>query len=320
MEALQISLSSCNAARLQSEYFRNLPSCDFLEFATLFAQIHKRGSMSHLYRNLLTHFQNYQHVIGRTFTTSQIGREELDDFIQYLHIDKGLKLSTIKSMITRFKYLLKKAYLKGWAVDDSYSEVKVRENESTFVYLTEKEIARIYYYTELLPWEEEIRDTFIVGCMTGQRYSDYSRLSSDNIKGDHIHIVQKKTKNKAVVPLTEYVKEIFAKYGGKMPRARCIQYFDKAIKGVCKKIGIDEIIVYEEERAGEIVVVKRPKYEMISSHTARRTFITNMNKNNVPSAKTRKCTGHKSTACFDRYDRMTLEENAKSLSGNGFLA
>ena len=39
MEALQISLSSCNAARLQSEYFRNLPSCDFLEFATLFAQI-----------------------------------------------------------------------------------------------------------------------------------------------------------------------------------------------------------------------------------------------------------------------------------------
>lgn len=156
--------------------------------------------------------------------------------------------------------------------------------------------------------------------MTGQRYSDYSRLSSDNIKGDHIHIVQKKTKNKAVVPLTEYVKEIFAKYGGKMPRARCIQYFDKAIKGVCKKIGIDEIIVYEEERAGEIVVVKRPKYEMISSHTARRTFITNMNKNNVPSAKTRKCTGHKSTACFDRYDRMTLEENAKSLSGNGFLA
>ncbi len=237
-----------------------------------------------------------------------------------MHIDKGLKLSTIKSMITRFKYLLKKAYLKGWAVDDSYSEVKVRENESTFVYLTEKEIARIYYYTELLPWEEEIRDIFIVGCMTGQRYSDYSRLSSDNIKGDHIHIVQKKTKNKAVVPLTEYVKEIFAKYGGKMPRARCIQYFDKAIKGVCKKIGIDEIIVYEEERAGEIVVVKRPKYEMISSHTARRTFITNMNKNNVPSAKTRKCTGHKSTACFDRYDRMTLEENAKSLSGNGFLA
>lgn len=45
-----------------------------------------------------------------------------------------------------------------------------------------------------------------------------------------------------------------------------------------------------------------------------------MNKNNVPNSKTRKCTGHKSTACFDRYDKMTLEENARSLAGNGYLS
>lgn len=113
MEALQINLSSSNATRLQSEYFRNLPTCNFLEFADLFSQkLHKRGNMFHIYRNLLTHFENYQQTIGRAFTTNQIGREELDDFIQYLHIDKGLKLSTIKSMITRFKYLLKNAIFK----------------------------------------------------------------------------------------------------------------------------------------------------------------------------------------------------------------
>ena len=45
-----------------------------------------------------------------------------------------------------------------------------------------------------------------------------------------------------------------------------------------------------------------------------------MNKNNVPNSKTRKCTGHKSTACFDRYDKMTSEENARSLAGNGYLS
>lgn len=67
-------------------------------------------------------------------------------------------------------------------------------------------------------------------------------------------------------------------------------------------------------------MVKIPKYEMIASHTARRTFITNMIKNNVPTSKTRKCTGHKSTACFDRYDRMTLVDNARSLAGNGYLS
>lgn len=320
MGAFQFDLSKSNEVRLQSDYYRNLPSCDFLDFAVLFINLKKRGQFFALYKNLLDHFYKYQLISKKRFKTNQIGREDIDDFVRYLHIEKGLKFSTIKSMITKLKYLIEKAYLNGWAVDDSYSDARVIENDSTFVYLTEKEIARIYYYKGLTSWEEEIRDTFIVGCMTGQRYSDYSRLSSDNIKGDNIHILQQKTKNKAVVPLTDYVREIFAKYGGKMPKARCIQYFDKAIKNVCKKIGLDDLIVYEEERAGEIVMIKRPKYEMISSHTARRSFVTNMNKNNVPSEKTRKCTGHKSTACFDRYDKMTLEDNARSLAGNGYLA
>ena len=273
-----------------------------------------------MYKNLLEHFLNYQNFIDRSFSTKDIGREEVEGFVNYLHIEKDLKTSTIKSMITKLKYLLEKAYLNGWAVDDSYTDAKVREHESTQIYLSEKEVARIYYAKGLTKKQEEIRDIFIVGCMTGQRYSDYSRLSKDNIVGDNIHILQKKTKSKAVVPLTDYVKEIFAKYNGCLPAARCIQYFNKAIKEICKKIGLTEPIVYEEEQAGEVVMVKKKKYEMISSHTARRTFATNMIRNNVSTSKIRKCTGHKSTACFDRYDRMTLTDNARSLAGNGYLS
>lgn len=320
MGALQLEFSSYNVSQLQSEYFRNLPSCNFIQFGVLFINLKKKGKHFSLYRNLLEHFLNYQDNIGRSFKTNQIGREEIDGFVRYLHIDKELKISTIKSMVTKLKYLLGKAYLNGWAVDDSYSDAKVRESDSTFIYLSEKEIARIYYYDDLTPKQEEIRDMFIVGCMTGQRYSDYSRLSADNIKGDNVHILQQKTKNKAVIPMTDYVREIFSKYGGKMPKARCIQYFNKAIKQICKKVGLTELIVYEEEQADRIVMVRKPKYEMISSHTARRTFATNMIRNNIPSNKIMKCTGHKTSSCFDRYDRMTLEDNARALAGNGYLS
>ena len=111
------------------------------------------------------------------------------------------------------------------------------------------------------------------------------------------------------------------KYNGCLPAARCIQYFNKAIKEICKKIGLTEPVIYEEEQAGEVVMVKKKKYEMISSHTARRTFATSsMRRNNVSTSKIRKCTGHKSTACFDRYDRMMLTDNALSLAGNGYLS
>lgn len=320
MEARQLEYSIYSDEQLQSEYYRNLPVRNFISFGVIYINRKKQGKHFASYRNLLEHFLNYQDFIKRTYTTKDIGKEEIDGFVEYLHIEKELKISTIKGMVVKLKYLLEKAYLNGWAVDDSYSDAKVKLNESTFVYLSEKEIARVYYYDDLTDKQKEIRDLFIVGCMTGQRYSDYSRLTKDNIVGDNIHVMQQKTKNKAVVPVTDYVKEIFEKYGGNLPEARCIQYFNKAIKVICKKVGLTDLVVYEEEQADKVVMVKKPKHEMICSHTARRTFVTNMIKNNVERNRIMKCTGHKSSASFDGYDRMTLVDNARALAGNGYLA
>lgn len=321
MGALKIDFTLYNDnLQLQSDYFRNLPTRDFLGFAILFIHKKKKGKEFSAFRSILEHFDDYQKYVEEDYNTKEIGREELNDFAKYLHVEKELKTSTVKSIITKMKYILNKAYMNGWAVDDSYADAKVREEDSTFIYLSEKEVARIYYYDGLTKKEEEIRDMFVIGCMTGQRYSDYSRIKNDNVVGDNIHILQQKTRVKAVVPMTDYVREIFNKYNGVLPGTRCIQYFNKAIKIICKKVGLTDLVVFEREEAGEINMVKIPKYEMIASHTARRTFITNMIKNNVPTSKTRKCTGHKSTACFDRYDRMTLVDNARSLAGNGYLS
>ena len=320
MGCTQLDFAQYAEEQLQSDYYRKLPSKNFIQFGVIYINLKKKGKHFNAFQNLLEHFLSYQDFIGRAFSTKDIGKEEVDGFVDYLYTEKRLKTSTIQAVVIKLKYLLGKADLNGWAVDDSYTDAKVRENESTHIYLKEKEIARLYYYDELTKAQEEIRDLFIVGCMTGQRYSDYSRLTKDNIVGDNIHVLQKKTRNKAVIPLTDYVREIFNKYDGNLPKAHCIQHFNKQLKVICKKAGLTEMIVYEEDQAGEIVMVKKPQYEMVSSHTARRTFITNMNKNNVPASKTRKCTGHKSTACFDRYDKLTLIDNAKSLAGNGFLA
>lgn len=320
MGAQKLEYSLYSNVQLQSEYYRNLPQRNFVEFGVIYINLKKKGKYFSMFRNLLEHFVEYQDYIGRSYSTKEIGKEEVEGFVEYLHIEKMLKISTIKGMITRFKYLLEKAYLNGWAVDDSYSDARVRESESTQIYLKDKEIARIYYAEGLTKKQEEVKDMFVLGCMTGQRYSDYSRLTKDNVIGDNIHVMQQKTKTKAVIPLTDYVREIFTKYEGKLPKPRCIQYFNKAIKIICKKIGLTETIVYEEEIAGDIVMTKKPKYEMICSHTARRTFVTNMIKNNVERNKIMKCTGHKSSVSFDGYDRMTLIDNARSLAGNGYLS
>lgn len=320
MGALQLDFAQYTNEQLQSEYYRKLPTKNFIQFGVIYINLKKKGRHFNAFHNLLEHFLSYQESIGRSFSTKDIGKEEIDGFVEYLYVEKGLKTSTIQAIVIKLKYLLGKAYLNGWAVDDSYTDAKVRENESTHIYLKEKEIARLYYYDGLTKKQEEIRDLFIVGCMTGQRYSDYSRISMDNIKGDNIFILQKKTKNKAFVPVTDYVREIFAKYDGSLPDARCIQYFNKTIKLICRKAGLTDLITYEEDQGGQIVMVKKEKCDMVSSHTARRTFITNTIRDKVPENMIMKLTGHKSSACFSRYNRLTLEDNARSLAGTGYLS
>lgn len=319
MSALKIDFSAYTGISLQSDYLRNLPVCSFIQFATIFLQRNPRAKCLLSLKAALLNFIRFQDKYDETYNTDEIGKELLDDYADFLHIDRKLKVNTIKGIIQRMKYYLKKAHVNGWAVDTSYSDVRIRNEDLFFIYLTERDIARIYYYKDLTKREDELKDLFVLGCMTGLRFSDYSHLSIHNIVGDNIQMLTKKTKAKVCIPITKYVKEIFIKYNDILPKACCIQYFNKAIKDICKKVGMTELITFEREIAGEIVTTSIPKYKLITSHTARRTFITNCIIDNIPENRIKSCTGHKSSECLSRYNQMTLQENARSLAGNGYL-
>lgn len=319
MTALKIDFSAYNEMSLQSDYLRSLPVCRFIQFATIFLQKNPRSKCRLSLRSALLNFIKYQGKYEKSYNTNEIGKETLDDFADFLHVEKGLKQTTVKGIIQRMKYFLKKAQANGWAVDESYSDVRIRNEDLFFIYLTEREISRLYYFDRLTKRQEELRDLFILGCMTGQRYSDYSRIKRENIIGDSIQLLTRKTKAKVCIPITRYVKEIFEKYNNILPKACCIQYFNKVLKDIFKKVGMTELVTYERELAGQIITISIPKFKLATSHLARRTFITNMIKKNVSENRIKGCTGHKSSECLSRYNRMTLEENARSLAGNGYL-
>ena len=107
------------------------------------------------------------------------------------------------------------------------------------------EITRIYYYKferqDKRKAKERIRDMFILGCLTALRYSDYSRLTSQNLINGYIVIRTKKMNVDVKVPAHDYVKEIYAKYGGFIPRGLCIQYVNKYLKVIMKEIGLNDL-------------------------------------------------------------------------------
>jgi integrase len=57
-------------------------------------------------------------------------------------------------------------------------------------------------------------------------------------------------------------------------------------------------------------------YECISSHTARRSFATNLYLDGYPTIEIQKITGHKTETSFMKYIRVTKLDAAKRLSAH----
>lgn len=249
--------------------------------------------------------------------------EFLYDFIIYLE-DQGLRHNTIVGYIMKIQTLVRRASQYNYAVDNTYDEIDLKCEPTNAVFLSMNEITRIYYYKfekqDKRKAKERIRDLFVIGCLTALRYSDYSTLTKDNFQGDYLVKRTKKTNVDVKVPLHDYVKELFAKYAGQVPCGLCIQYFNKYLKLIMREIGLNDKITFSYTEGGELRTVTREKWELISSHTARRSAATNMYlTGRMKTLEIMKLTGHRTEQNFFRYIRLTGDDNARSISGDMFF-
>ena len=166
------------------------------------------------------------------------------------------------------------------------------------------------------------RDLFVLGCYTAARFEDYSRLGVENLVGDRIEFIQMKTKNRVVLPCSPKVRTILSRYGGHAPYMNQV-VFNRHLKelgrlaGFCEPMEVPKTIRKRLKKGdGDMVY----RYELISSHTARRTGATNLVVLGVPEHQVMMLTGHKSVSAFRRYVRLTQQDNANLLASNPFFA
>lgn len=268
-------------------------------------------------QNAGNHLQAFS-FLHETPIFTNLNEQTIEDFAFYLQ-DKKLKLSTIKNNISRIKYLIKKARKAGYETDLAIDDFTTQDEEATAIFLTMREILKIHRYTDLTRREIEIKDYFIIGCLTALRFSDYSRLQAKNFVRNKIVIKTKKTNTPVQIPIHPIVKEIIQKYGKQLPPPPSIQHFNRKIKEICKKIRFTKKVLYERQH-GHIRVIKMlPMYEFISSHTARRSAATNMYLAGIMPFRIMLITGHKTEKSFFRYIRITREENVKVLARHKFF-
>lgn len=173
--------------------------------------------------------------------------------------------------------------------------LRIKREPSQHVALTEEEVERIHNYVPKTKGEHDIKRAFMIECLCGARHSDVVSLTEDNIKGDWLTYVSQKTKIETSVPVHRYLREYLRdKPYRDVYRRSTVLY---VIKRICFACGIkDEIKIFTK---GEWKT--EPKWKFVGSHTARRSFATQLALRGVPVATISKLMGHSSTTMTSRY-------------------
>ena len=278
-------------------------------------------------------FKLFEENTNQKFKFSEIDYKFYNSFLEYFRNIEKINDNTIGSYIKILKYWLKVAEIEGISVNPYYkhNDFAAPSKKTKDVYLTENEINSIYNHdfsnSERL---DNTRDNFIIGLRTGLRISDFlTKLKEFNINEEYIEIETTKTGENVVIPLHPQIKAILEKRGGKLPHKISDPKFNKYIKEVCQEVGINEevegakienkknekdffntdIHIYNKNRktSGQF-----PKYELITSHTCRRSFASNLY-GKIPNLSIMAITGHKTEAQFLKYIKITPKEHAQKL-------
>ncbi len=162
---------------------------------------------------------------------------------------------------------------------------------------------------------DNARDWLIISCFLGQRVGDFLKMDAKNIIDGEFYVVeQQKGQKDVTIWLLPMVRKILKKRGGQFPRRISESKYNLYIKEVCKLCGFDELmyggVIKVTENGPRKVYGDFPKYELVTSHIGRRSFVT-IFKSTMGNDITKSQTGHADNSMLELYDQTAGIEAAK---------
>ena len=277
-----------------------------------------------LYNTVFNYLKAYSEKIKQPIDFDAITLDFYNKYLVFLTKDNDLAINTVGKHIKVLKGFLNEATDRGLNenLDFKKSKFKCPSEESDTVYLTLEELKKIEKANlSTSPRLEKVRDLFLIGCYTGLRFSDYSQIKPENINLEKsvLQVRTRKTGQRVSIPLHPVVKGILKKYENDLPKAYVNQVMNRYIKELAKASKIKTEVETTITKGGKVERSVKPKSELISTHTARRSFATNLFLQDVPAISIMKLTGHKSEKSFLKYIRVTQEQNADKLLNHPFF-
>jgi integrase len=274
--------------------------------------------------NVLSHIKQFQKKKHYTIEFDSINETFFNDFITFQRDTLGHRNSTIAKNLKIFKWFLNWATKKGYNTNLSYKgyehELKGTTRNINIIYLTWDELMKLYILDLSNNKLEQVRDVFCFCCFTGLRYSDVYNLKRSNIKEDTIEITTIKTEDSLIIDLNDFSKHILNRYKDTpFKNDKCLpvisnQKMNEYLKelGKIAEINQPETIVYYKgtKRIEETYY----KWELLSTHTGRITFITNALYLNIPTEVIMSWTGHKDHRVFENYYKIVEAHKRREMN------
>lgn len=235
----------------------------------------------HKYKKAFEKLQQFADtVLKRDLQFDDINLDFYNNYIKFLK-SIGHAENTVGKELKTLKRFMNLATTTGINTNLIYQsrDFKTVSKKITHIYLDETEV-NILFSLDLSDDKDldEIRDLFVIGCRTSLRVSDYDKCVGDTVDANGLITIEEteKTEEPVYLPMHWQVRHVISKYKG-VPPIRSDNQINDKIKRVCLRAGIQQKV--RDTRQGKnrkSDEVFCHKYELVTTHTARRSCITNM--------------------------------------------
>ena len=254
--------------------------------------------------------------------------------------EQDFSLNYFGDMVKNIKVFMTEAAERGLHKHIGYRsrKFKVVSEESDSIYLSVEKLKKLHSLQitpELLqefqkdPREHNLqrridslidcRDRFLIGAFTALRFSDFIALEGIKHTDEFISKRAQKTGTKTMIPMHPIIRDILQRREDQLPSPVSNQKMNESLHLLGRIAGFDEMIQTTRTEGGKMISKSVPEWQMITTHTARRSGCTNMYLAGIPIRTIMSFSGHKTITSFMKYIKIEVMEDAIKMKDHPFF-
>jgi len=273
------------------------------------------------FNTALSHIAEFEHEQRRQSTTPDTVQEYFQE-LQIFLVSKGFAKNTVATMLENTRAVMR--HIKAISVPKLEH---VPTELTTAIYTTTEEQEKLSALDlGKSTSTARIRDVYILHCNIGVRFGDLQKILG-NLENfiltendrQYFRLKTKKVGVYVVIPINRIATEILRKRNYNLGEIFSLTYYNRVIHDLGQLAGFTEPICRYVTKGGRMTESFQPKWQFMSSHTARRSFATNAYLNGVPESDIMQITGHNTITAFRKYVRADALQKARSLADHPFF-